>query len=80
MQTTNAKPIKKSQWLLVLILAPLLAGWLGHQSPQYAAGNGGVFQDARHVTWTPATSPMTVTPAAQQQGHSDQDRKQPYAL
>lgn len=79
MQTTNAKPIKKSQWLLVLILAPLLAGWLGHQSPQYVAGNGGVFQDARHVTWTPATSPMTVTPAAQQKGN-DQDRKQPYAL
>ncbi|MCR1344898.1 hypothetical protein NRY68_03570 [Acidithiobacillus ferrooxidans] len=80
MQTTNAKPIKKSQWLLVLILAPLLAGWLGHQSPPYAVGNGGVFQDARHVTWTPATSPMTVTPAAQQKGHSDQDRKPPYAL
>ena len=80
MQTTNAKSIKKSQWLLVLILAPLLADWLGHQSPQYAAGNGGVFQDARHVTWTHVTSPMTVTPAAQQKGHSDQDRKQPYAL
>ena len=80
MQTTNAKPIKKSQWLLVLILAPLLAGWLGHQSPQYAAGNGGVFQDARHVIWTPATSPMTATPTAQQQGHGNQDRKPPYAL
>ncbi|MBU2859174.1 hypothetical protein HF290_01670 [Acidithiobacillus ferrooxidans] len=79
MQTTNAKPIKKSQWLLVLILAPLLVGWLGHQSPPYAAGNGGVFQDARHVTWAPVTSPMTVTPAAQQKGN-DQDRKQPYAL
>ena len=79
MQTTNAKPIKKHQWLLVLILAPLLAGWLGHQSPPYAAGNGGVFQDARHVTWTPTTSPMTVTPAAQQKGN-DQDREHPYAL
>jgi hypothetical protein len=79
MRTTNAKPIKKHQGLLVLILAPLLAGWLGHQSPPYAAGSGGVFQDARHVTWTPATSPMAVTPAAQQR-HSDQDRKQPYAL
>ena len=80
MQTTNAKPIKKFQWLLVLILAPLLAGWLGHQAPHYAAGNGGVFQDARHVTWTPATSPMTVTPATQQKGHGNQDRKPPYAL
>ena len=78
MQTTNAKPIKKSQWLLVLILAPLLAGWLGHQSPQYAAGNGGLFRDARHV-WTLSNSPMTVTPAAQQKGN-DQDRKPPYAL
>ena len=79
MQTTNAKPIKKSQWLLVLILAPLLAGWLGHQSPPYAAGNGGVFRDARHV-WTLSSSSMTATPAAQQQGHGDQDRKPPYAL
>ena len=79
MQTTNAKPIKKSQWLLVLILAPLLAGWLGHQSPPYAVGNGGLFRDVRHVTWAPATSPMTVTPAAQQKGN-DQDRKPPYAL
>ncbi len=78
MQTTNAKPIKKHQWLLVLILAPLLAGWLGHQSPPYAAGNGGVFRDARHV-WTLSDSPMTVTLAAQQKGN-DQDRKHPYAL
>ena len=78
MQTTNAKPIKKSQWLLVLILAPLFAGWLGRQSPPYAVWNGGVFQDARHV-WTLSNSPMTVTPAAQQKGN-DQDRKQPYAL
>ncbi len=80
MQTTNAKPIKKHQWLLVLILAPLLAGWLGHQSPQYAAGNGDVFQDARQVAWTPSNNPMTAMPAAQQKGHSHQNRKQPYAL
>ncbi|MHB8366110.1 MAG: hypothetical protein ACYDB0_03700 [Acidithiobacillus sp.] len=79
MQATNAKPIKKSQWLLVLILAPLLADWLGHESPQYAAGNGGLFRYTRHV-WTLSSSPMTVTPAAQQKGHGYQDRKQPYAL
>ncbi len=79
MQTAHEKQGKKHQWLLVLVLAPLLAVWLGHQAPHYAAGNGEVFQDARHVTWTPATSPMSGMPAAQQKGHHDQPRKQPDA-
>ena len=80
MQITQRKPLKKPQWLLILIVAPLVASWLGHQSPLYAAGNGGLFQVTRQATRTPVTGPMTVTPAAQQKEHSDQDRKQPYAL
>ena len=80
MQTKNAKPIQKFQWLLVLILAPLWAGWLGHQSPRYAAGNGAIFQNARQVTWTRASSLRTTTPAAQQKGDGRQDWKPRHAL
>ncbi|WP_231104444.1 MULTISPECIES: hypothetical protein, partial [Acidithiobacillus] len=71
------KPIQKHQWLLILIVAPLVARWLGHQSPLYAAGDGGIFHATRHVTWKPATSPIAEMPAAPQKGNDHW--KHPYA-
>ena len=59
MQTMNAKPLKKFQWLWPLILALLLASWLGHQSPRYAAEEGGgIFESISASTGASVPYPM----------------------
>ena len=81
MQTANAKPYKQFQWLWVLTLAFVLAGWLGHQSPRYAAEEGGgIFEGISATTGTSAPYPLSSRSTAQQKAPHAAHRLSAHAL
>ncbi len=81
MQTTNAKPLKKFQRLWVLPLALFLASWLGHQSPQYAAEEGGgILEGIAATTGTSVPFPLNNRPIDQQKDPYAAHRSSAYAL
>ena len=80
MQITIAKSLKKFQWLWILTLAFLLAGWLGHQSPRYAVEEGGICHATSAANNTPVPYPMTNRRVAQRNEAKGVHRSSAYSL